>query len=171
MTILVRDLEKAERDWLLALNNSAVPNVNHLRREDLDELLAMACYARLATIDEQPKAALIGLWPGADYDSANYRWFSERFEHFFYVDRVMVAKDARGKGVGQALYADIENFAQGRAGSIALEVNSLPPNPGSMRFHQAAGFVAVGEQTHDEGAKKVVMMIKALGRGSHHLEK
>jgi len=170
MSILVRDIEPSECDWLLALNNDAVPHVGDLTRESLEDLMAMACYARLALVDDRPMAALIALWPGTDYQSPNYRWFSERFEDFLYVDRVIVGDDARGKGIGQAIYADLERFAKRRAERIALEVNSLPPNPVSMRFHQAAGFVEVGEQAHDGGAKKVVMMMKSLDTESDHLK-
>lgn len=158
----IRDIASADIDWLLRLNNEAVPHVNHLERQDLDGLLAMACYARLALIDDRPMAALIGFWPGTDYESAHYCWFSDRFEDFFYVDRVIVADGARGKGVGQAIYDDIERFASDRTTRIALEVNSLPPNPVSMRFHQIRGFVEVGDMTHEGGAKKVVMMVKTL---------
>lgn len=162
MSLVVRDIEKNDLDWLLALNNAAVPNVNHLERPDLEELLAIACYARLVQIDGDRLGALIGLWPGTDYASANYRWFSERYEDFFYVDRVIVADDARGKGLGRAIYADIQAFARKRTDKITLEVNSLPPNPVSMRFHLAAGFEPVGELMHDGGAKRVVLMAKSL---------
>jgi predicted GNAT superfamily acetyltransferase len=160
--IQVRDVTPADVDWLLMANNAVVPGVNHLERNDLADLLQMACYARLALVDGVPAGALIGLWPGAAYASANYRWFCQRFTRFFYVDRVMVADGARGKGIGRALYADVERFAKAKASSIALEVNSLPPNPVSLRFHQAAGFAPVGELAHDGGAKKVVLMMKAL---------
>jgi len=162
MTVSIRDVAEADLSWLLALNNAAVPNVNHLENQDLDDLLSIACYARLAIVDDQPLAALIGFWPGTTYDSANYRWFTARYENFFYVDRVIVADGARGKGVGQAIYADIEDFAKRRADRITLEVNSLPPNPVSMRFHLAGGFKPVGEMEHDGGAKKVVLMAKTL---------
>ena len=168
--IRIRDIQPDNVDWLLRLNNASVPNVNHLERHDLDDLLEKACYARLALVDDQPMAALIGFWPGADYQSVHYRWFSQRFEHFFYVDRVIVAGDARGKGIGQAIYADIERFANGRTDRIALEVNSLPPNPVSMRFHRAAGFVEVGELEHEGGDKKVVLMMKCLGQEPGHIE-
>lgn len=159
---LVRDIVPDELDWLLTLNNQAVPHVNYLDRSHLDELLAMVCYARLAEVEGEPLGALLALWPGAGYDSANYRWFSQHLEQFLYIDRVIVADAARGKGVGQALYKDIERFAVGKAEKIALEVNSLPPNPVSMRFHQASGFVPIGEQESEDGAKRVVMMTKTL---------
>lgn len=170
MTVLMRDLEKADCDWLLALNNDSVPEVGDLTRESRDEILSMACYARVAAIDDRPLGALIGFWPGTNYQSLNYRWFCERYEHFFYVDRVVVADGARGKGIGRAIYADIERFAKGRAEHIALEVNILPPNLTSLRFHHAAGFVEVGELEHEGGDKKVVMMMKALEGDQGHLE-
>ena len=168
--IAIRDIQSDDVDWLLSLNNASVPNVNHLERSDLNDLLKNACYARLAIIDDRPLGALIGFWPGADYQSVHYRWFSERFEHFFYVDRVIVADDARGNGIGRAIYADIERFAIGRTDRIALEVNRWPPNPVSLRFHQAAGFVEVGEFEHEGGEKKVVMMMKSLGSALDHIE-
>lgn len=164
--ILVRDIAPDELDWLLILNNQAVPHVNHLDRGHLDELLTMACYARLAMTGGDPAGALIALWPGTGYDSANYQWFSQRFEHFLYIDRVIVAKAARGKGIGQALYEDIESFAGGRTAKIACEVNSLPPNPVSMGFHRASGFIPIGEQQSEGGAKRVVMMAKFLDLAS-----
>lgn len=160
--IRVRDVQPDDVEWLLSLNNASVPNVNHLERGDLDDLLENAGYARLAIIGDKPLGALIGFWPDANYQSVHFRWFSDRFEHFFYVDRVIVADSARGKGVGQAIYADLEQFAKGHTDRIALEVNSLPPNPVSMRFHQAAGFAPVGELTHEGGQKKVVLMTKSL---------
>jgi len=160
--IEIHDIKPDDVDWLLNLNNASVPNVNRLGRKDLTDLLKNACYARLAVIDDKPLGALIGFWPDADYQSVHYRWFSERFDHFFYVDRVIVADGARGKGVGQAIYTDVERFAKGCTERIALEVNSLPPNPVSMRFHEAAGFTPVGELTHEGGQKKVVLMIKSL---------
>ncbi len=166
MTVLLRDVGPDDRDWLLDLNNAAVPKVSHLAQRDLGDLLSIACYARIASVDDQPLGVLIGLWPGTVYDSANYRWFSERHDDFLYVDRVIVADGAQGQGIGRAIYTDIEAFAGTRARRIALEVNSLPPNPVSRRFHEAAGFQVVGELAHDGGRKKVVMMIKTLARAS-----
>lgn len=159
----IRDLAASDIGWLLALNNASVPHVNHLDRESLSAIVAKAGYARMVLSESQPAGALIGLWPGTDYDSDNYRWFSEQFEHFLYIDRVMIAASVRQAGLGRALYDDIERFARLRkTPRLACEVNSKPPNPGSMRFHQAAGFQPVGEQASEAGTKRVVMLVKSL---------
>lgn len=166
-TIEVLDIGPDHVDWLLALNNAAVPHVNELTRADLDALLADAAFARMVVADGDPKGALIVFWPGLDYQSPHYRWFSERFESFLYVDRVMIAEDAKGAGLGRALYDALGRFAEERgAPRITLEVNSKPPNPGSLAFHERQGFRAVGELEHEGGAKRVVLMEKPLGVSS-----
>lgn len=164
---MIRDLTAADLDWLLSLNNAATPHVNHLERARLAGILDLACYARIALHEGRPAGALIALWPGADYVSNHYRWFSERFKNFLYIDRVMIDGTRRGGGLGRRLYADIERFARSNnASHIACEVNSQPPNPASMRFHEAVGFLPVGELANDDGSKSVVLMIKALDHGA-----
>ena len=161
--VAIRDLQEEDVDWLLDLNNGAVPHVNRLTRPELLILLANVAYARLITMGGVPSGALIALWPGIDYASANYRWFSERFDQFLYVDRVMIAECAKGQGLGRAFYDDLEAFGRDHgAPMIALEVNSKPPNPRSMAFHERLGFSPAGELDHDGGAKRVVLMTKPL---------
>ena len=161
--VAIRDILKDDIDWLLELNNQSVPHVNHLARSDLESLLAKTAYARMISLGEVPAGALIALWPGLDYASANYRWFSQRFDHFLYVDRVMLAETAKGQGLGRAFYDDLERFGRDQgAPMIALEVNSKPPNPRSIAFHEGLGFKRVGELDHDGGSKRVVLMTKPL---------
>jgi predicted GNAT superfamily acetyltransferase len=49
---------------------------------------------RIGNID----AFLLALDQDADYDSPNFRWFSARYPRFVYVDRIVVASAARGRG-------------------------------------------------------------------------
>ncbi|MGI9421415.1 MAG: GNAT family N-acetyltransferase, partial [Geminicoccaceae bacterium] len=129
----------------------------------LADILAMSAYARCCLQDGKPVGALIALWPGQPYASSHYRWFEQHHTSFLYVDRVMIDGAARKGGHGRRLYADIEAFARDRgAERIALEVNSEPPNPVSMRFHEALGFVPVGELANEDRSKIVVPMTKAL---------
>lgn len=161
--MLIRDIVTDDIDRLLALNNASVPHVNELVRDDLIGLLAMAAYGRLVTIDDKLAGFLIALWPGVDYASAHYRWFSEHYQSFLYVDRVAIDEAATGTGLGRAFYADLEGLARSHgAPRITLEVNSLPPNPRSLAFHRRMGFKAVGELEHDGGAKRVVLMEKVI---------
>ncbi len=159
----LRDLTSNDREALLGLNNASVPHVNHLEQAELDAILGLSDYARGLFEGEKLVGALIALWPGKDYGSANYRWFGQHHRGFFYVDRVMIDGASRKGGYGRRLYADIERFAiAGGAESIALEVNSEPPNPVSMRFHEALGYRQVGELANDDRSKCVVLMMKPL---------
>ena len=162
-TVTIRDIEMDDVDWIVALNNEAVPHVTPIDRPVLVEILDQACYVKAVLVGERPAGFLIALWPGRDYDSIHYRWFSEIYEAFLYVDRVAIVEGSTRSGLGRALYADLEDFARAHgAPRIALEVNSLPPNPRSMAFHERIGFLPVGELEHDGGDKRVVLMAKPL---------
>lgn len=154
----VRPLDPGERDWLRGLNNAAVPHVNHLDADALDALLAEAALARVAELDGRPAAAVVAFAPDAAYDSANYRWFQARYPAFLYVDRVVVAPEARGHGLGRALYEAVIAAARAWGGRVACEVNEHPPNPGSHAFHAALGFRRVASVDH--GDKRVAMMLR-----------
>lgn len=155
----IRALAQTDYDWFLALNQACLPAVSALTAERTAKLVGEAGYARLLISEERPLGALLAFWPDADYDSLNFLWFKARYERFLYIDRVMVEAEARGQGVGAALYADLFAFAEDRNTPVTCEVNRLPPNPGSLRFHEQRGFMPVGEQ-QTEGGKKVVVMME-----------
>ncbi len=160
---MIRDAVAADFDALLALNNSAAPNVNVLERGDLDRIAALACYLRVAEDAEGITGFVLCLPSGVDYWSENYRWFAARYDAFLYLDRVVVAERVRGQGVGAALYADMQTFAAARWPRVTLEVNLRPPNPGSDRFHTRLGYRPVGVRT-DGGSSgpAVTMYVRAL---------
>ena len=64
-----------------------------------------------------------------------------------YVDRVVVARAARGRGLARRLSADLiaRAAAEGRD-RVVCEVNLDPPNPSSDLLHAALGFVEVGRE-------------------------
>ena len=159
----LRDIDQADLDWLLTLNNASVPHVNILDREGLASILALAGFARCTLRGGKPTGALIALWPATAYASGHYRWFNERWSDFLYIDRVMINASNRKSGDGRRLYADIEQFARANgAKHLACEVNSQPPNPVSMRFHETLGFQPVGELANDDRTKCVVFLMKAI---------
>ena len=149
------------------LNEAAVPNVNALALADLDWFRTHAPYFRVIDGPAGPVAFLIALIAGLPYDSPNYRWFSRHRDRFAYIDRIVVAASARGQGLGQALYGDLEEFARPFATILACEVNLRPANPDSLRFHERFGFVEAGRQETEGGAKEVVLLEKRLGDASH----
>jgi predicted GNAT superfamily acetyltransferase len=143
----------AHRPAVLALNNEHAAELSWLEPERLAELFGEAFYARRIGALE---AFIMTFDQGARYDSPNFLWFRERYARFVYVDRVVVAAEARGRGHARRLYNDL--FAQAkRAGHtlVNCEVNADPPNPASDAFHAALGFAEVGSAAIHGGAKTV----------------
>jgi predicted GNAT superfamily acetyltransferase len=149
------DLERSPGllDALLALNNAHAEELSWLDGRLLADLVAQAFAAeRIGEAD----ALLIALDQDAVYDSPNFQWFRSRFPRFVYVDRVVVADGARGRGHARRLYAGLFERAR-REGHdrIVCEVNRTPPNPGSDAFHAALGFEEVGGASIHDVAKTV----------------
>jgi hypothetical protein len=164
MSITIRDITPGELSAIPSLNDSEVPHVNAMTRTMLERVTREAAYFRIAQRNETMAGFLIGLTPGADYDSPNYRWFSQHYEHFMYIDRIVVAAAARGQGLGQAFYANLADFAQATTTLLICEVNLRPSNEPSMRFHQRGGLEQVGLQQTEGDHKEVALMIKHIAR-------
>lgn len=161
--LLVREATDADHAIVLAMNNAATPNVNALDPAPWAWLVAHTLHYRVAEDAEGIAGFLLCVPSGLSYWSQNYAWFTARFEHFLYMDRVVVAERARNRGVGTALYDDLHAAAQGRWPRITLEVNLRPPNPGSQRFHERLGYQPIGVRESDGGAYAVQMYERALG--------
>lgn len=161
MPIVIRDVLPDELSIILAMNEAAVPHVNHIDLAQMQKFSAEAAYFRVALADGQPAAFLVGLRPDADYHSPNFRWFCAHYPDFAYIDRVAVSETARRRGLGAALYRDFEQIFA-RCARLACEVNLRPANEASMEFHRRMGFEQVGSQTIDDGAKEVALLIKNL---------
>lgn len=125
----------------LALNAQVAHWTSPLDMSRLGALLGWAAAAPAVVSNGQLEGFLLGFGPGSGYDSPNYRWFAARLATFAYVDRVVVAPFAQGRGLARALYAE---FAARLPGPLVCEVNSEPPNPGSDAFHARLGFSEMG---------------------------
>ena len=128
---------------LLALNNAHATELSPLAEPRFRHLIAQA---RLARHLPPADALLLAFDHTADYDSPNFLWFRARYPAFLYVDRIVVASHARGRGLARQLYTEV--FAQAGPLPVACEVNQLPPNPASDAFHAALGFTPAGAATH-----------------------
>lgn len=159
-TLAPGDLNGSDGQALLALNNAHALELSWLEPERLAKLVAEAFVARRVGVAD---ALLLAFDQDADYDSVNFLWFRERFDRFVYVDRVVVADAARGRGLARRLYDDL--FAAARAvghARIVCEVNSDPPNPASDAFHAALGFIPVGTAEIHGGKKTVTYLERVL---------
>lgn len=160
MSFELRDVCGADLDAILRLNEAAVPAVNSIGREQAAWFAANAAYFRVAASSGRVGGFLIGLLPGLDYASPNYRWFCGQYDEFGYIDRVAVAADARRHGIASRLYADFEASLPAEVSLMACEVNLQPPNESSMRFHEKLGFRQVGSQLIDDGQKEVALLVR-----------
>lgn len=140
---------------LLALNAAHETETSPLTLATLQQLLANSWHLGLAG-PEGVHGFLIALDDTSDHPGINFQWFKARYTRFIYIDRVIVAADARGQGVARTLYDDLfRRAATAGVPIIGCEVNSTPPNPASDAFHDRLGFSEVGRAALPGGEKQV----------------
>ena len=148
---------------MLEINEANVPQVGSADLERLRFITSESAIALVAEIDAAVVGFVLVLAPGSRYDSANYRWFMERYDDAMYLDRVAIDDTARGRGIGSQLYAEVDaqiaaRRSQGLPGThLALEVNVDPPNEPSLAFHAKHGFVEVGRLPGHDGIEMSMM--------------
>lgn len=143
------EIDVDDQPALLALNNDYATELSWQSPESFAQLLHRAWFARRIG---RADALLISFDQDADYQNANFAWFGARYPRFVYIDRVVVASAARGKGYARRLYAELIDAARSAGHDhLVCEINSEPPNPVSTAFHQQLGFTMVGEATLTNG--------------------
>jgi predicted GNAT superfamily acetyltransferase len=146
---------------MLALNNLHAEELSWLEPEQLAYLTSEAFFARrIGHLD----AFILTFDQDADYQSPNFLWFRARHPRFVYVDRVVVATHARGRGLARRLYEELFDAARTAGHAlVTCEVNADPPNPASDAFHAALGFIETGSAKLDGGRKAVRYFVRNLG--------
>jgi len=162
------DINASDLKAVLALNQTEVPHVGSVNIDRLQWFAANAAYFRIATVENQLAAYLIGMRPGTSYQSLNYRWFCDRYDDFAYVDRIAVSPFARRYGLASRLYDDFARSVPESVDIMTCEVNLRPSNETSMRFHEKLGFRQVGSLASDDGEKEVAMLLKNLRVQARH---
>lgn len=147
--VTIEPIRPEDEPAVLALNNLHAAETSFLDAAKLHRLIGEAFVAgRIGSVE----ALLLAFDQRADYDSVNFLWFRERYARFVYVDRIITAAEARGRGHARRMYLAL--FVAARAAGherVVCEVNSDPPNPASDAFHASMGFVEVGSATLDGG--------------------
>lgn len=152
---------------LFAANKASVPGVGAETEESLATWIAISTCLVATDSEDQALGFVTVMELGQPtYDSPNMRWFETYAEKtgksVVYVDRIALSPTARGQRLGEALYeAAFEQFKD--RDEMGCEVNTLPPNPGSHRFHKRLGFQTVGEVTYRAGEKAVMFYARQLG--------
>jgi uncharacterized protein len=155
-------LSAQDADRILDSNNEHAVETSSLDLAAAEHLLAMCFYA--IGIGLGARGFLLALDQDAAYDNFNFQWFRSRFERFVYIDRIIIAKDARGQRFARLMYEDL--FAEAKAAGhvrVVCEVNIEPPNEGSLAFHRSMGFVALADVAVKGGSKRVRYLVKELG--------
>lgn len=148
---------------ILALNRESVEFLSPLTHDRLDLLHTMAAYHKVVVEGPEVAAFLLALGPGTTYNSPNYQWFSERYDDFLYIDRVVVRPQSRSRKYGRLLYQDVFAVAASfGARRVVCEFDIDPPNPASAAFHRSMGFTEVGSQRIANGQKRVSLQSRLI---------
>ena len=160
---MIRHYEVADRAAVMAINEANVPEVGPLDAARLELLLDESLAFLVVEVEGSVVGFMVLLGPGGSYPSPNYRWFSERYDDFVYVDRIALSEAVRGEGWGPALYDRFETITRERGVvTMAVEVNTVPANRRSLRFHRIAGFVEQARCQPYGGDEEVAMMVRTL---------
>ena len=158
MTGVLRPITVADHHAVLELNERHVELLSPLDEARLAALLAVAENASVIDADGAFAGFVITFAAGSAYDGENFDWFSERYDDFCYLDRVVIHEDFRRRGLASAVYDELESSC-GRS-LFALEVNLDPPNDASLAFHRARGYTEVGQRV--AGGHLVSMLTLSL---------
>ncbi|HEX5771692.1 MAG TPA: GNAT family N-acetyltransferase [Nocardioidaceae bacterium] len=156
----LRRIQPADHADVLALNQANVVKLAPMDEARLQQLDGWADRFDVIDVDGEFGGFVVTFAPGSAYDSENYRWFAERHDRsFYYLDRIVLADSHRRQGLGTFVYDELEHVAR-RYGRLALEVNLVPRNDGSLAFHDRRGYVEVGRL--GDAAHLVSLMEKEL---------
>ena len=159
----IRDVVDADFEAIVALNDDEVQQTSPMDVNRLRFLVALSSYCKVVTVESRVVAFLIALREGAPYENDNYRWFSERFSTFIYVDRIVVDAGFSGRGLGKKLYGDLFEFARSqRVAMVTCEYNIEPRNPASQIFHDKFDFRQLGTHWVAHGTKRVSLQAAAI---------
>jgi uncharacterized protein len=153
---MIRPMVDADAESVLTLNEESVKALSPMSLADLARHRRRAAHALVAEVDNQVVGFAFAYAPGSPYESLNYRWYSQRFGDFLYLDRIAVDANRRRQGIGAALYDDLEAHAT-QHGRMVCEVNCDPPNEESLAFHARRGYRTIGRLRQEDGHETVLL--------------
>lgn len=140
-------MQSSDHASVLGLNRASVAQLSPLDEQRLAWIVSLAHRCLVAERAGAVVGFAVTIAPQTGYDSANYRWFGDRFERFLYLDRVVVAEGDRRRGVATRLYEQLEPLGQG-CGRVVCDINVEPPNLASLAFHERRGYQQIGRLEH-----------------------
>jgi uncharacterized protein len=165
--ISIRAMAAMDSPQVLRINWSSQPAVAPLNDEELARLLTLSNEHLVATMrDGSALGYALAFHRDAPYDGQEFRTLrSAVSEPFIYIDQVAVAPLHKGRGLGRALYKELERMAaQQQVRLLCCEVNTNPSNPYSLTFHKKLGFEFLASLATVDG-REVELLTKALSPG------
>ena len=164
--MIVRHATADDANTITALNEVFVSVTSPMDGERFRELFVLSSFCLVAEAPNEVLGFVMAMTNGAPYHNGNYKWFDDRVSDMVYVDRIVLASEARGQGVGRLLYRYLSELAQGTGCSVmTAEMDIDPPNAHSVHFHRMLGFTEIGQRTLDSG-KRVSMQSVVLSEAS-----
>jgi predicted GNAT superfamily acetyltransferase len=155
-SLVIRDATTTDFHAICALNSADVQHTSPMDATRLAYLAQLACFHRVAYVDDVVAAFVLAMRDGAPYENDNFAWFAQKYPRFIYIDRVLVSSAHRGLRLGSMLYEDLFNYArQQNIPVVTCEYNLVPPNEPSKSFHDKFGFQEQGSQWVANGTKRV----------------
>ena len=131
---------------IFALNQDNTPEVGNLASiKELQNLVMQSSNNYYISLENKIIAFMICFRENSRYHSKNYKFFNKKENKFLYVDRIAVKDTYRRKGIAKTLYSIIETQANTESMPLCCEVNTIPFNKVSIKFHKDLGFSQVGE--------------------------
>lgn len=150
--MLIRPARAEDAECIADLNEVFVDVTSPMDAHRFLELFDLSSFCLVAEEGHELLGFVIAMRSGAPYVNANYQWFNERFDNMVYIDRIVLASESRGRGLGPALYEYTAMLAEAvDCDVMTAEMNIAPPNEHSLHFHSKQGFVELGQRTLDSG--------------------
>jgi uncharacterized protein len=160
---MLRSADGSDLPEVLELNRDSETETSPLDPVRLRQLASRAAYFKVSVGEAGLEGFLLAFREDASHDSLNFLWFKKRFERFLYIDRVIVRREKRQRGVASQLYADAEEHAvSSNVPLLACEINLQPSNPHSLAFHRSRGFSEVDTLELSAAGKLVSLQVKYL---------
>ncbi len=146
---MLRPYSETDEADILALNEASVAVLSPMDADRFEWLRELSALLKVAEDGDDVAGFLMGFCRGTDYDSLNYRWFSDNFDDFLYIDRVVVSDNHRGKGIASVFYEHAIDWSKQQGLScLVAEIDIEPPNVGSLKFHEKFGFREIDRLEH-----------------------
>ena len=150
--MIIRNAELRDYPAILRMNEADVELLSPMDEEKLRRASELTELFQVIEKDGKVCAFQMIYREGTDYWSDNYKWFSERYDKFLYVDRIVVHKDYRGYGLARMFYEEVFRHAKAEGVSLVTTEIDIEPvyNAPSMAFHAKMGFSQVGTKLFND---------------------